>query len=129
MWGNLHVQFLVIISCFTFSTTPWLRLQQKTTWVNINFERRDLNSPQKSHPPPMILEKFAFSFAFNIRKRNVVDFSFISLTQNLGCVFKLLLPGTVSFSTSYQRWIIRQWLLISAPCFCLVPSLIFSTTK
>ena len=31
---------------------------------------------------PMILEKFAFSFAFNLRKQNVTDFSFISLTQN-----------------------------------------------
>ena len=30
----------------------------------------------------MILEKFAFSFAFDLRKQNVTDFSFISLTQN-----------------------------------------------
>ena len=30
----------------------------------------------------MILEKFAFAFAFNLRKQNVTDFSFISLTQN-----------------------------------------------
>ena len=30
----------------------------------------------------MILEKFAFSFAFNLRKQYVTDFSFISLTQN-----------------------------------------------
>ena len=29
----------------------------------------------------------------------------------------------------YQRWFIRQWLLISAPCLCLVPSLIFSPIK
>ena len=36
---------------------------------------------------------------------------------------------TVRFSTLYQRWIIRQWLLISGPCLCLVPSLIFSSTK
>ena len=29
-----------------------LRLQQQVEWVDINFERRDLNSPQKCHPPP-----------------------------------------------------------------------------
>ena len=45
-------------------------------WVNINFERRELNSPHNIHaPPPMILEKF------NLRKQNATDFSFISLTQ------------------------------------------------
>ena len=43
---NSRVQFLVIISCFTFS---WLRLQQETKWVNINFKRRDLTSAQKNH--------------------------------------------------------------------------------
>ena len=31
--------------------------------------------------PQMILEKFAFSFAFDLRKQNTTDFSFISLTQ------------------------------------------------
>ena len=35
----------------------------------------------------MILEKFAFSFAFNLKKQNVTDFSFIFLTQN--CVVPL----------------------------------------
>ena len=30
----------------------------------------------------MILVKFAFSFAFNLRKQNIADFSFIFLTQN-----------------------------------------------
>ena len=29
-----------------------------------------------------MLEKFALSFAFNLRKQNVTDFAFISLTQN-----------------------------------------------
>ena len=67
---------------FYISTTPWLRLQQEAEWVNINFETRDLNSPQKSHPPPMILEKLAFVFVFNLRKQNVTDFSFILFTQN-----------------------------------------------
>ena len=48
-----------------------------------------LNSPSfpkiispKLFGNPMILDKFAFSFAFNIRKQNVTDFSSISLTQN-----------------------------------------------
>ena len=67
---------------FCFSTTPWLRLQHEAECVNINFERRDLNSPRKSHPLPMILKKFAFYFAFDLRKQNVTDFSFISSTQN-----------------------------------------------
>ena len=30
----------------------------------------------------MIWKKFSFLFAFNLRKRNITDFSFISLTQN-----------------------------------------------
>ena len=76
----------------------------------------------------MVLGKFALSFALNLRKQNVTDFSFIFLMQN-SVTFKLLLPDTVSFSTSYQRWLIRQWLLISVPCLCLVPSLIISPTK
>ena len=67
---------------FYVPTTPWLQLQQEAEWVNINFERRDLNSPQKSHPSPLILEKFAFSFAFDLRKQNETDFSFMSLAQN-----------------------------------------------
>ena len=67
---------------FYVSTTPWLRLQHEAEWVNINFERRDLNSPRKSHPLPMIFERFAFYFAFDLRKQNVTDFSFISSTQN-----------------------------------------------
>ena len=48
--------------------------------------------------------------------------------KTLCCAFKLLLPGTVNFSTSYQRWLFRQWLLIGALCLCLVPSLIFRPT-
>ena len=69
---------------FYVSTTPGLRLQQKAEWVNINFERKDLNSLQKSQSLlSMILEKLDFSFALNLRKQKVTDFSFISLTHNL----------------------------------------------
>ena len=50
--------------------------------MKIMFERRDLNSPQKYHPPQMILGKFVFSFVFNLRKQNVTHFSCISLTLN-----------------------------------------------
>ena len=35
---------------FYFSTISWLRLQQETMWVNINFERTDLTPANKSHP-------------------------------------------------------------------------------
>ena len=35
---------------FYFPIISWLWIQQRTMWVNINFERRDLNSPQKTHP-------------------------------------------------------------------------------
>ena len=52
---------------------------QETEWVKINFERKDLYSPHKSHPPRMIFGKFAFSFAFDLSKQNKTDFSFISL--------------------------------------------------
>ena len=72
---------------FYVPTTPWLRVQDEAGWVNINFERRDLNSPRKSHPLSMILERFAFYFAFDLRKQNVTDFSLISSTQN--CVLCL----------------------------------------
>ena len=41
-------------------TTSLLRLQEEAVWVNINFERRNLDSPQKIHAPPMILEKLLF---------------------------------------------------------------------
>ena len=37
---------------FYFFTISWLRLQQEAMWVNINFERRDLTSTQKSHSVP-----------------------------------------------------------------------------
>ena len=37
---------------FYVSTTPWLQLQQEAEWLNINFERRNLNSPKKIHPSP-----------------------------------------------------------------------------
>ena len=69
-WGNLYVQFLVIISCFTFPLPHA---------YGFNFEKRDLNSPQKSHPsllPPGFWRNLFFPLA------NRTDFSFISLTQN-----------------------------------------------
>ena len=63
---------------------------------------------------------FGETFTFNLIKQNVRDFSFIFLAQIFCCPpeklkFKLLLSGTVSFSTSYQRCLIRHRLLISAP--------------
>ena len=80
--GNSFVQFMAII-LFYVSTNPLVQLQQEDEWFNINFEKRDLNSPQKSHSPPMILDEVVFSFAFDLRKQNVIDFSFISVAQNV----------------------------------------------
>ena len=56
---------------FCFSTMSWLGLQQETLWVNINFERRDLISAQKSHPSP---DDIGEIFAFNLTKQNVTHF-------------------------------------------------------
>ena len=101
-------------------------------WVNINFERRELTSAQKSH---LSTDNFGEAFAFNLIKQNVTYFSFMFLTQNFFCVpekleFKLLLPGNASFSTPLKRWFIRQMMFISAPFpLCLFPSLICSPTK
>ena len=40
-WGNLYIQFFVLRFHYSMAMIES---------VNINFERRDLNSPQKSHP-------------------------------------------------------------------------------
>ena len=89
-WGNSYVQFLVIGYSRSLSELT-LTLKEETYII---FRKITL--------PPMILKKFAFSFAFDLRKQNVADFSFIYLTQTLSCALKLLLSGIVSFSTWYQ---------------------------
>ena len=101
-WGNLYVQFQCLVLRFHHAMQ---QLQQEAEWVNINFERKDLNFLQKREvtlPPPMILDKIAFSFAFDLRKQNVTDFSSISLTQNLTtarhCKF-LHIASTVAYQT------------------------------
>ena len=71
-WGNL---------LFYVTTTQWLQLKQEAVWVNINFERRDLNS-LRNDPSPNDFGEIYFSFAFNLTKQNATDFSFVSLTQN-----------------------------------------------
>ena len=76
----------------------------------------------------MILEKFVFAFAFNLREQNVTDFSFISLTQTFVLYLKITTVRHC-FSTSYQRWFLRQWSFISGSSLILVPSLPFSPTK
>ena len=50
------------------STTEWLRLQQEAEWANIRFERRNPNSPQKSHPP----DDFGKIFTRNYKIRSGV---------------------------------------------------------
>ena len=56
---------------FYFSTISWLRHHPETMWVNINFERRDLNFVQKSLPS---LDDFGEIFAFNLIKQNITHF-------------------------------------------------------
>ena len=58
---------------FYVSTTPWLRLQQEAEWENINFERRNLNSPQKCHPLPDDFGEI-FTRKWGIRS-NIINFS------------------------------------------------------
>ena len=53
----------------------------------------------------MILDTFLIFFAFNLRKQNIIYFSFIFLTQNFVLSVQLLLSRTVSFSTLYKRWL------------------------
>ena len=99
---------------FYISTTPWLRLQQEAEWVNINFETRDLNSPQKSHPPPMILEKFAFYFVFNLRWKKCNRFFFhFFLTQNFVVCLKITSAMHCKFfhivsTVAYQTMVARR---------------------
>ena len=101
---------------FYFSTISWLRLQQETVWVNIGFETRDLTSVQKSHPSPMILEKPLIQF--NVTKFKTFFFHLFNTTFfccSWKLKFKLLLPGSLSFSAPYQWWLVRQKLFMSAP--------------
>ena len=58
------------------STTQWLRLQQEAEWVNINFERRNLNSPQKCHPAPNDLGEICFFLCFQFKKTKCNRFFF-----------------------------------------------------
>ena len=53
---------------FYFPTFSWLRFRQERKWVNINFERRDLISAQKSHPSTNDVGEI---IAFNLIKQNV----------------------------------------------------------
>ena len=68
---------------FNFSIISWLWLQQETMRANINFEKRDLTSAQKSH---LSRDDFGKTFAFDLIKQNVTHFSFIFLTQNFFAV-------------------------------------------
>ena len=52
---------------YFFPTISWLWLHQKTKWFNINFERRDLTSAQKSNRS---LDDFGETFGFNLIKPN-----------------------------------------------------------
>ena len=108
---------------FYSSTFSWLEFQQETKLLNINFKGTGVTSAQKSH---LFLDDFEKTFVFSLK---ITYFSFIYLTGKfLLCTkklkFKLLLPGTVSFLTSYQRWLIRQRLLISGSSLPLLLSVL-----
>ena len=109
---------------FYFSTISWLRLQQETMWVNVNFERRDLFSVQKSHPFP---DDFREAFTFKLIKQNVTHFSFILLTQSfLLCPWKIEIqiatPRCCKFlhivsMVAYQAKVTHQCLPLPASAF------------
>ena len=105
---------------FYISIISWLRFQREITWVNVNFQRRDLTSAWKSFPFQEIFENIIC--IFSLIKQNVTPFFSIFHKKTLYCAnqLKLLLPGPVSFPTSYQRCLVRQRLLISAPSSSLL---------
>ena len=74
-WGNSYVQFLVYL-LFYLSTTPWLRFQQEAEWVNITFERTDLNFLKKSHSSPDDSGKMYFFLCFQFKKTKCNRFFF-----------------------------------------------------
>ena len=126
------------VSCdnivFYFSIISWLRFQQETMRVNINFERKDLFSVEKSHPSP---DDFGEAFAFNSIKQNVTHFSFIFFTQN----FLLWLLKNLNLNYYCQALQVSPHRIngglsdkgcssvLPPPLLCLFPSLICSPTK
>ena len=61
-WGNLYFQFLVIISCFTFSLLHGYGFSRKLSEYALTSKEENLNSPQKSHP---FLDDFGDIFTRN----------------------------------------------------------------
>ena len=70
----------------------------------------------------MILEKFAFSFAFNLRKQNVIDFSFISFTQK----FVLCLLITTARHSKFLHIVstVAYQTMVAHQCPLPLPSLV-----
>ena len=61
----------------------------------------------------MILEKLAVSFAFNLRRQHVTDFSFISLNQKFVLRLKVTIPRHCKFphivsAVAYQAMVTHQ---------------------
>ena len=61
---------------FYVPATPCLRLQQEAEWVNINFERIDISSPQKIYPPPNNFGEICFFLWFYFKKTKCDRFFF-----------------------------------------------------
>ena len=93
--------------------------------MNINFGKRDLSSP----PAPMILEKFAFCFVFNLRKQYVTDFFSVSVTQNFVLCLQITTAWHYTFLNIVSTLAYQTMLVIRTLCLCLMPSLISSPTK
>ena len=112
------------------AASAWL--QQEIMPVDINFERRDLTSAQKSHPSPDDLVE-TFCIYSNKTKYTLFFYLFNTklFTVSLKNVYLNYYYCQVLLFASYQRWLIRQRLLISAspPRLCLFPSLICSPTR
>ena len=99
------IQFLVIISYFTFSLLNGYGFNREVSELTLTLKEETWILHRKVTLLPMILDKFAFSFVFNLRKQNATDFSFISFTQTFCFTFKLLLL------VIYQTMVAHQWLL------------------
>ena len=72
--------------------------------------------------PPMILEKFPISFAFNLRKQNKTNFTFIYFTQKLVSRLQITAAKKCKFFHTVSKLAYQA----TAPCLCLILSLVFS---
>ena len=114
------------VECLTFPTHHDYGFSKKLSELTLTLKEETWIFHRKFTLPPMILEKFALSFAFNLRKENVTDFSFIFLTQNVVLRHYITTARLCKFlhivsTVAYQTLVV--------PCLYLVPSLMLSSIK